>query len=192
MQQSRYPTMQYMSIDDVDRAILENLREDGRLSNVALADRVHLTPGPCLRRVQRLEADGVILGYAAQVSPEALGRAFEVILDVDLTAYDRGTVEHFETTVAAFDEVIELNRLFGSPDYFVRVAVSDLEAYEHFLTEQIITIPGVSKISSRFTMKVLKSQRPSRSTAASTAASGSVASRSMASSASSGPPSARR
>ncbi len=192
MQQSRYPTMQYMSIDDVDRAILENLREDGRLSNVALADRVHLTPGPCLRRVQRLEADGVILGYAAQISPEALGRAFEVILDVDLTAYDRGTVEHFETTVAAFDEVIELNRLFGSPDYFVRVAVSDLEAYEHFLTEQIITIPGVSKISSRFTMKVLKSQRPSRSTAASTAASGSVASRSMASSASSGPPSARR
>lgn len=192
MQQSRCPTMQYMSIDDVDRAILENLREDGRLSNVALADRVHLTPGPCLRRVQRLEADGVILGYAAQVSPEALGRAFEVILDVDLTAYDRGTVEHFETTVAAFDEVIELNRLFGSPDYFVRVAVSDLEAYEHFLTEQIITIPGVSKISSRFTMKVLKSQRPSRSTAASTAASGSVASRSMASSASSGPPSARR
>ena len=192
MQQSRCPTMQYMSIDDVDRAILENLREDGRLSNVALADRVHLTPGPCLRRVQRLEADGVILGYAAQVSPEALGRAFEVILDVDLTAYDRGTVEHFETTVAAFDEVIELNRLFGSPDYFVRVAVSDLEAYEHFLTEQIITIPGVSKISSRFTMKVLKSQRPSRSTAASTAASGSVASRSMVSSASSGPPSARR
>lgn len=192
MQQSRCPTMQYMSIDDVDRAILENLREDGRLSNVALADRVHLTPGPCLRRVQRLEADGVILGYAAQISPEALGRAFEVILDVDLTAYDRGTVEHFETTVAAFDEVIELNRLFGSPDYFVRVAVSDLEAYEHFLTEQIITIPGVSKISSRFTMKVLKSQRPSRSTAASTAASGSVASRSMASSASSGPPSARR
>ena len=162
MQQSRCPTMQYMSIDDVDRAILENLREDGRLSNVALADRVHLTPGPCLRRVQRLEADGVILGYSAQVSPEALGRAFEVILDVDLTAYDRGTVEHFETTVAAFDEVIELNRLFGSPDYFVRVAVSDLEAYEHFLTEQIITIPGVSKISSRFTMKVLKSQRPSR------------------------------
>lgn len=153
--------MQHMTLDDVDRAILEHLREDGRLSNVALADSVHLTPGPCLRRVQRLESDGVILGYAAQVSPEALGRAFEVILDVDLTAYDRGTVEHFETTVAAFDEVIELNRLFGSPDYFVRVAVSDLEAYEHFLTEQIITIPGVSKISSRFTMKVLKSQRPS-------------------------------
>lgn len=172
--------MQHMTLDDVDRAILEHLHADGRLSNVALADRVHLTPGPCLRRVQRLEADGVILGYAAQVSPAALGRAFEVILDVDLTAYDRGTVEHFETTVAAFDEVIELNRLFGSPDYFVRVAVSDLEAYEHFLTEQIITIPGVSKISSRFTMKVLKSQRPAASQA------------STASPASSGPPAARR
>lgn len=155
-----YTTMQHMRLDDVDRAIIDHLREDGRLSNVALADRVHLTPGPCLRRVQRLEAEGVILGYSAQVAPEALQRGFEVILDVDLSAYDRGTVEHFETTAAAFDEVIELNRLFGSPDYFVRVAVSDLDAYEHFLTERIITIPGVSRISSRFTMKVLKSQRP--------------------------------
>lgn len=152
--------MQRMSLDDVDRAIIDHLREDGRLSNVALAEKVHLTPGPCLRRVQRLEADGVILGYSAQVDPGALDQAFEVILDVELTAYDRGTVEHFETTVAAFDEVVELYRLFGAPDYFVRVAVRDLEAYEHFLTEQIITIAGVAKISSRFAMKVLKSQLP--------------------------------
>lgn len=152
--------MQFMSLDDVDRAIIDHLREDGRLSNVALAERVHLTPGPCLRRVQRLEADGVILGYSAQVDPGALDRAFEVILDVDLTAYDRATVEHVETTMAAFDEVVELYRLFGSPDYFVRVAVRDLASYEHFFTEQIITIPGVSKVSSRFAMKVIKSQRP--------------------------------
>lgn len=154
-----------MDLDAVDRAIIDHLREDGRLSNVALAERVHLTPGPCLRRVQRLEAEGMILGYAAQVDPAALGQAFEVILDVEMSAYDKRTIEHFETTVAGFDEVVELYRLFGAPDYFVRVAVADLAAYEHFLTEEIITIAGVSKISSRFAMKVLKSQRPTASAA---------------------------
>lgn len=152
--------MQYMDLDDIDRAIIAHLREDGRLSNVALAEKVHLTPGPCLRRVQRLETEGVILGYTAQVNPSALDQGFEVILDVELTAYDRATVEGFESTLRGFDEVVELYRLFGAPDYFVRVAVADLEAYEHFLTEQVITIPGVSRISSRFAMKVLKSPRP--------------------------------
>ncbi|WP_172895763.1 Lrp/AsnC family transcriptional regulator [Brachybacterium vulturis] len=154
-----------MDLDDIDRAIIDHLRADGRLSNVALAEKVHLTPGPCLRRVQRLEADGVILGYAAQVAPAALEQGFEVFLDVELTAYDRATVEGFETTMRGFDEVVELYRLFGAPDYFVRVAVADLEAYEHFLTEQVITIPGVSRISSRFAMKVLKSRGPAPVTA---------------------------
>ena len=155
-------TVQHMHLDATDRAIIEHLRRDGRLSNVALAEAVHLTPGPCLRRVQRLEAEGVIQGYAAQIDPAALGRGFEVILDVELSAYDRGTVDGFETRMAAFDEVVELYRLFGSPDYYVRVAVADLEAYERFLTEQVMTNPGVSKVSSRFAMKVLKSPRPTR------------------------------
>lgn len=148
-----------MHLDDTDRAIIDHLRRDGRLSNVALAEAVHLTPGPCLRRVQRLEAEGVIQGYAAQIDPAALGRGFEVILDVELSAYDRATVDGFETRMAAFDEVVELYRLFGSPDYYVRVAVADLESYEHFLTEQVMTNPGVSKVSSRFAMKVLKLRR---------------------------------
>nr|WP_255430922.1 Lrp/AsnC ligand binding domain-containing protein [Brachybacterium sp. SGAir0954] len=69
-------------------------------------------------------------------------------------------VERFETTIQGFDEVVELYRLFGSPDHCVRVAVAGLEAYEHVLTEEVIAIPGVSKISSRFAMKVLKSWRP--------------------------------
>ncbi len=152
-----------MPLDDTDHAIIDHLRRDGRLSNVALAEAVHLTPGPCLRRVQRLEAEGVIQGYAAQIDPAALGRGFEVILDVELSAYDRGTVDGFEARMVAFDEVVELYRLFGSPDYYVRVAVADLEAYERFLTEQVMTNPGVSKVSSRFAMKVLKSPRPARS-----------------------------
>lgn len=148
------------AMDSIDHAIVAELRDDARLSNVALAERVGLTPGPCLRRVQRLESDGVIVGYRALISPVAVGRGFEVILDVDLTNFDRGSVERFERAMAGFDEVLELYRLFGSPDYFVRVAVRDVQQYETFLTERVLTIPGIQKVSSRFPMKVIKSIRP--------------------------------
>ena len=147
-----------MDLDHIDRAIIDHLQADGRLSNVALAEKVHLTPGPCLRRVQRLEAEGIIRGYAAQVDPAALGRSFKVILDLELSTYDHVTVERVESALRGFDEVVEMYRMFGTPDYFVRVAVADLEAYERFLTQQVMTLPGVSKVSSRFAMKELKSR----------------------------------
>ena len=146
-------------MDATDRAIIDVLRQDGRISNVALADRVNLTPGPCLRRVQKLEADGVIVGYRAEVDPAAVGQGFEILLDVELTNFDRGSVDRFEGTMAMYDEVLELYRMFGAPDYFIRVAVADLPAYEAFLTDRVMTIPGVLKVSSRFPMKRIKSLR---------------------------------
>jgi len=144
-------------MDSMDRAIIAELLQDGRIPNVELAERVHLTPGPCLRRVQRLEQEKVIRGYRAVVDPAALDQGFEVILDVELTVFDRETVYAFEEALAAMDEVVELHRLFGSPDYFVRVAVKDLPAYESFLTERVMSLPGLQKVSSRFTMKTIKS-----------------------------------
>ncbi|MFZ2512433.1 MAG: Lrp/AsnC family transcriptional regulator, partial [Gordonia sp. (in: high G+C Gram-positive bacteria)] len=146
-----------MILDAIDRAIIDELEINGRLSNVALADAVHLTPGPCLRRVQRLEADGVIRGYRAITDPAALGRGFEVLLEIGVTRFDKATIERFESTLAAYDEVVELRRMFGSPDYFARVAVADQSAYEEFLTEQVMVIDGVATISSRFAIKVIKS-----------------------------------
>ncbi len=140
-------------MDGLDRAILDELRRNGRLSNVELATRVGLTPGPCLRRVQRLEADGVILGYRAVIDPVATGRGFEVLVDLDLTSQEARLVEAFESTVAALDEVVEFKRLFGRPDYFLRVAVADLAAYEEFLTQRIMPIPGLGTASSHFAMK---------------------------------------
>ena len=107
--------------------------------------------------MQRLESTGVIRGYWADVDPAALGRGFEVILDVELTNFDRKSVDHFESTLAAFSEVTELHRLFGSPDFFVRIKVKDLPAYEAFLSNHVLTIPGIQKVSSRFTMKTIKS-----------------------------------
>src|SRR5436190_4550907 len=115
-------------MDALDRTILRHLQADGRLTNVELAERVGLSPSPCLRRVRALERAGVIRGYHADIDPAALGRGFEVTVHVELTLKDRSTVEAFETAIAAFEDVVECRRMFGLPDYLVRVAVADQDA----------------------------------------------------------------
>ena len=147
-----------MELDGIDRAILFHLRQDGRLTNVELAKRVGLTPPPCLRRVKRLEDLGVIRGYRAVIDPEVSGRALEVLVDVEIAANDLKSFADFEASLAAFDEVVELHRLFGRPDYFVRVAVANHEAYEAFLTNRLATLPGVVRITSHLSMKKIKSE----------------------------------
>jgi len=145
-----------MRLNAVDREILFQLQRDGRLTNVELARRVGLTPPPCLRRVKRLEDVGVITGYRAVVDPAAVGRGLEVFVDVDINANDLKTVQAFETTAAGYDEVVELRRMFGHPDYFLRIAVADHAAYEAFLTGKLIGLPGVLHVTSHITMKKLK------------------------------------
>jgi DNA-binding Lrp family transcriptional regulator len=143
-------------VDATDRAIIDVLRRDARLSNVELADRIGLTPAPCLRRVRRLEDDGVITGYRAEIDPAVDGRGFEVLVNVDLVAKDRDTFLAFEAEVAQFDEVVEMRRMFGLPDYFVRVATRDLAAYEAFVVDRLGRTAGIAKIDSHLTMKKIK------------------------------------
>jgi Lrp/AsnC family transcriptional regulator, leucine-responsive regulatory protein len=143
-------------MDAIDRAILRQLQADGRISNAELAERVHLSPSPCLRRVRALERAGVIRGYHADVDPAALGRGFEVTVHVELTLKDRATVEAFEAGIAGFDEVLECRRMFGLPDYVVRVAVADQEAYEAFYMNMLAELPGLARVNSQFTMKTVK------------------------------------
>ena len=126
------------------------------MSNVELADRVGLTPPPCLRRVRRLEAEGYITGYRAVLNPELTGRAFDVMVAVDINATDRQTVEDFEAAIVSFDEVVAVRRLFGQPDYLVQVAVADAVEYEAFLTAKLIGLPGLSRTVSHQTMKRIK------------------------------------
>jgi DNA-binding Lrp family transcriptional regulator len=135
------------------------LQQNGRLANQELASAVGLTPAPCLRRVRRLEAEGVIVGYSATVDPVALGRGFEVIIHADLVAKDLATVEAFEDRVAALEEVAELRRMFGVPDYFIRVQVADLPSYERWLMTRLLGDPAIARVDSRITMKLVKLQR---------------------------------
>ncbi|KAB2340152.1 Lrp/AsnC family transcriptional regulator [Actinomadura rudentiformis] len=142
--------------DAVDREILFHLRQDGRLTNVELAKRVGLTPPPTLRRVKRLEEAGIISGYRATINHEALGSGMEVIVSIEVSISDLKTLEELETTVAAYEEVIEFRRVFGRPDYYLRVLVADYAAYEAFQTNKIIGIPGIARVISQPTMKKIK------------------------------------
>ena len=146
-------------MDKLDRAIVAELQRDGRLTNLDLASRVGLTPAPCLRRVRRLEEDGVITGYTAVIDQDSIGRGFEVIIHADLVAKDLATVEAFEDRVAAMSEVAELRRMFGIPDYVIRVEVADLAAYERWLTTQLMGDPAIARVDSRITMKTIKTDR---------------------------------
>lgn len=143
-------------MDDLDRAIIRHLQEDGRLTNVELAERVRLSPSPCLRRVRALEQAGVIRGYHADIDPVAVGRGLEVSVLVELTLKDRATVEAFEAGIATCEEVIECRRMFGVPDYLVRVAVADHAAYETFYMTKLAELPGLARVNSQFTMKLVK------------------------------------
>jgi DNA-binding Lrp family transcriptional regulator len=146
-------------VDGVDRTIIEQLQQDGRLTNQELAARIGLTPAPCLRRVRRLEADGVITGYAATIDSAALGRGFEVLLQAEIATKDLATVEAFEARVSAMDEVVELRRMFGLPDYVIRVRTADADAYERWLTTRLLGDPAIARVDSRITMKLIKSLR---------------------------------
>ncbi|MGW0828308.1 Lrp/AsnC family transcriptional regulator [Streptomyces sp. NPDC002845] len=143
-------------LDDVDRDILFQLQQDGRLTNVELAKRVGLTPPPCLRRVKRLEELGVITGYRAVVNHEAIGWGLEVMVCIEVSVSDLKTLEGLEATIAAYEEVVEFRRVFGTPDYYLRVLVADYAAYEAFQTKKIIGIPGVARVISQPTMKKIK------------------------------------
>ena len=143
-------------MDRTDRAILRQLQADGRLTNVELAERIRLSPSPCLRRVRALERSGVIRGYHADIDPAAVGRGFEVTVHVELSLKDRVTVEAFEAGIAGMDEVVECRRMFGIPDYVVLVAVADQAAYEAFYMNKLAELPGLARVNSQFTMKMVK------------------------------------
>lgn len=142
--------------DALDRAIVAELEDDARLSNAELARRVGLTPAPCLRRVQRLERDGVITGYHARVDPRVAGRGLEVIIALDIAVNDGPTFLDFEAEVVAVPEVTEVRRMLGQPDYYLRVQVADIEAYEDLVVRVISRLPAVSRILSHQTMRQVK------------------------------------
>ncbi|MEE2570381.1 Lrp/AsnC family transcriptional regulator [Pseudarthrobacter sp. J64] len=143
-------------IDAIDREILRHLKEDGRITATALAAEVGLTVAPCHRRLRDLESSGVIRGYRADIDPGAVGLGFEAIVFVTLRQGDRPTMELFEDQVAGRPHIVEAQRLFGSPDYLLKVIAKDLPTYQRFYDSELTSLPGVERLTSTLVMKNLK------------------------------------
>jgi DNA-binding Lrp family transcriptional regulator len=145
-----------MQLDAIDLRILAELQEDGSLSNVELARRVHLSPSPCLSRVKALEAAGVIERYVALASAKHLGLGLNVFINISLKSQAKEALAEFERRIAEHAQVMECYLMTGDSDYLIRVALADIAALERFILEQLTPIPGIEKIRSSFALKQVR------------------------------------
>ncbi|MGP5319233.1 MULTISPECIES: Lrp/AsnC family transcriptional regulator [Micrococcaceae] len=141
-------------IDDIDRNILRLLQDDGRMTVTALAAEVGLTVAPCHRRLRDLEAAGAISGYRAILDAPRIGLGFQALVFVTLK--DRQNMYAFEDEVASIPEIVEGSRLFGEPDFLLKVMATDLPSYQQFYDDVLVGLAGVEKLTSTIVMKSLK------------------------------------
>jgi DNA-binding Lrp family transcriptional regulator len=149
-----------LGVDAIDRKIVAELEADGRLTLTELAERVSLTVSPCHRRLRELELSGAILGYRAVIDPASVGLGFEVLVHVTMDREDAATIAKFESGLADVREVRHAERLFGDPDYLVRIATTDIAAYQTLRDEKLATLPGVQRLTSTIVMKRIVTDRP--------------------------------
>jgi DNA-binding Lrp family transcriptional regulator len=149
-----------LAMDAIDRKIIAELQAEGRLTVTELAQRVGLSVAPCHRRLRELERAGAIRGYRAVVDPAAIGLGFEVLVQVTMDREDAATIADFERGLAEIAEVRHAERLFGDPDYLLRVATADIAAYQALRDERLATLPGVQRLTSTIVMKRIVDERP--------------------------------
>jgi DNA-binding Lrp family transcriptional regulator len=147
-------------MDRIDRKILAALQEDGRLTVTELAAQVGLTVSPCHRRLRELERSGAIRGYRAVLDAEALGLSFEALVFITMRREDRETLMSFESGLASIPNVVQAERLFGDPDYLLRVVTTDLAAYQRLQDERLTALPGIQRMTSTLVMKRVVHDRP--------------------------------
>ena len=146
-------------MDIKDRQIIRELQIDGRLTNQELAERVNLSPSPCLRRLRNLEQSGAIQGYTALIDQKVYGLPVTVLIRIRLERHSEETIRIFETEVKRIDEILDCYLMTGDSDYLLRVIVESLEAYEDFIRRKIHPIPGVASMETSFAYGVVKQAR---------------------------------
>ena len=143
-----------MQLDRYDRRILEELQRNGRISNQELAERIGLSPSPCLRRVRALEESGLIAGYRAMLDAKQLGLSLTALIHISMDRHTPERFANFEQTVTGMPEVMECLLITGQEaDYQLKVVVKDLDAFQALLLEKITRIEGVSGVHSSFVLR---------------------------------------
>lgn len=155
--------MSKIKLDETDHKILHLLQNNSRMTNSELAETVNLSPSPCIRRVRQLEESGVIQRYVTLLNPAAMGLPISVFVNISLEKQSNENLKVFEETINNYPEVMECYLMTGGADYLLRVVLSDLEDYEHFLRDKLTMIPGVSNIQSSLALKQVhyKTELPS-------------------------------
>ena len=148
-----------VDLDRTDLLLLAELQRSGRLTNAELAERVHLSASACLRRVQRLEREGVIAGYRAEVDPERLGLGLQAFVRVQLARHDSEAIAAFVDFVNGWDEVVACHALTGDMDYLLQIVVQDLEHFSRFLLDRLLNQAGVADVNSSFVLRTVKAFR---------------------------------
>lgn len=151
--------MPAIELDRTDLQLLAELQRSGRQTNAELAERVHLSASACLRRVQRLEREGVIAGYRAEVDPERLGLGLQAFVRVQLSRHDAEAIAAFGDFVNAWDEVVACHALTGDMDYLLQIVVKDLDHFSHFLLDRLLNQAGVADVNSSFVLRTVKAFR---------------------------------
>lgn len=147
-------------MDAVDRRILSLVQENARITAAELAHQTGVSSSTCLRRLRALERDGVIEGFHTRVDPAAVGFGTQVTAFITLGREDRATVAALEDGLAAIPEVLTAERLFGDPDFLVRLVARDLADYQRIRDDRLATLPGVEKINSTLVMRSVVRDRP--------------------------------
>jgi Lrp/AsnC family leucine-responsive transcriptional regulator len=148
------------SLDAIDRKILRALQADGRASNVELAHEVHLSAPQCFRRVRSLEDRGVVRGYSAQVSAEALGHGVTAFVSLNIDAGKFDQVRNIEARIRDFPQILECHTVSGDWDYLLKVVAKDLKSLSQFLTDRLMQMPGVANVRSMICMEEVKPASP--------------------------------
>lgn len=146
----------FRKLDRIDRKILKLLQNDGRISNVKLAEMIHLSPTPCLERVKRLEKEGFIKNYVAILDPKMLDAALVSFIEVSLDRTTTRALDNFREEVMRMDEVQECHMVAGGFDYLIKVRTSDMEHYRRFLGEKLSSIKDISSTHTYVVMEEIK------------------------------------
>ncbi|MCB2100359.1 MAG: Lrp/AsnC family transcriptional regulator [Rhodobacterales bacterium] len=139
-----------------DRQILRILQREGRITNVDLAERIGMSPSPCLRRLKHLETSGVIAGYSARIDRRAIGLGVEAFVQVSIERHTDVEARVFRQAVESFPEVVACHAMTGAMDFLLRVVVADLDAYGAFAMGKLLKVPGVKDVHSSFVLETLK------------------------------------
>ena len=145
-------------MDKIDQRIIRELQLNARLTNQELAEKINLSASPCLRRVRKLESDGILIGYTAKVDQEMYGLPVNVFVSVRLERQNDQSMKDFEEGINKFDQVMECYLMTGNRDYMMRVVSADLKSFELFIRDELTKLPGIASVESSFAFGNVKNR----------------------------------